>query len=191
MNTTIKESAAPFIFLFKVVFFFVLATTLVISTINTYAQIDNILIATAKNSFSLNQHDIKCLITMSLTIFAIMTTRSTLKEFIKNLINNVGASMLSSFLILLAIKLALLGISGILLLATLAMESPLYAAMIASALMITLQGLHQLKPTTKDDKSEEEMRQARLRFSIVGLTPEQVKERIEAINQKKANHERN
>lgn len=145
MNTTIKETAKPFIFLFKVVFFFAFAITLVISTVNTYARIDNILIATAKNPFSLNQHDIKFLITMSLTIFAIMASRSPLKELIKNLINNVGASMLSSLLILLAMKLALLGIAGILLLTTLAMESPLYAAVIASAFIITLQAQHQLK----------------------------------------------
>jgi hypothetical protein len=145
MKNAIKDTAKPFIFLFKVVFFFVFAIALVISTVNTYAQIDNILIATAKNPFSLNQHDIKFLITMSLTIFAIMASRSPLKELIKNLINNVGASMLSSLLILLAMKLALLGIAGILLLTTLAMESPLYAAVIASAFIITLQAQHQLK----------------------------------------------
>ncbi|MDY4309963.1 hypothetical protein SOX05_08790 [Pseudomonas putida] len=154
MNTTIKESAAPFIFLFKVVFFFVLAITLVISTINTYAQIDNILIATAKNSFKLDKRDISFLITMSLTIFAMRVIRSPLKEFIKNFVTNLLASLLCSLIILMAVELGTFAAAGILLLATLAMQSPLYAAVIASAFISTLQGLHQLKPTTKEDSHD-------------------------------------
>lgn len=156
MNTTIKESAASFLFLFKIVFFFVLISLLVIVTI-TSPSTENILRAASFNIFNIDQSDINSFLKISFGIFVVRALGSEFNNFTKDLIKNIVTSMLACFLILFAVELALFACSGILLLKTLAMESPLYAAIILSALIVTLQGLKQLKAIPKDDSHQDKI----------------------------------
>lgn len=185
IHTENKESTLPYLIFFKFAFL-ILTTLFLIVSVATNSVADYIQLPISRKIFNPNQSDAFFLIKMSFCIFILRNILVEFKNFAKSFANNLWASITSSLLLFIAIDLSILSSAGILLLTTLAIESPLYAAIILSALIVTLQGLKQLKAIPKDDKSEEEMKQATHRAAMLGVTPSLIK-RIEAMEPKKEN----
>lgn len=186
MIRKLKEKCIPFFNTFIVALITLFCSLIFTLAVSFFTEdnvsIENILQTASTNIFSIEPLEIQLFFLISVCIFFILILETKIESYIMT----AGAATLATLVIFTAGQLALFIFAGLLLIIKLSTESPIYAAIILSALIVTLQGLKQLKAIPKDDKPEEEMKQATHRAAMLGVTPSLIK-RIEAMEPKKEN----